>query len=182
MKNKYLALLFLIILVSMSFIYFGKKMIKDGRKSISKIEKVIKKEQEKLNSAKVLNKELQQVSKVIRNSMTKEFSFSAVEVNDFVTQLGDLADRFKIKIEGISPRPSSKEGKIVEQSYSLQIICDYVQLGKFLAELERFEYIMNLNTIDVKPVNARREKFETEGSTRYKVAIELSTFKIIREL
>ena len=171
----------MIILVSMSYIYFGRKMISDGRKKIVNIEKTIKKDQEKLNSAKVLNKELQQVSKVILNSMTKNRTYKAEEVNEFVSKLGDLADRFKIKIEGLSPRPSSKEGKIVEQSYSLQIICDYVQLGKFLAELERFDYIMKLNTLDVKPVHGKRDSAPSVGATRYKVAIELSTFKIIKE-
>ncbi|MEA1973618.1 MAG: type 4a pilus biogenesis protein PilO [Candidatus Cloacimonadota bacterium] len=180
MKNKYLALLFVIILVSMSFIYFGRKMIDDGQKKIVRIEKTIKKDQEKLNSAKVLNKQLQQVSKVIRNSMTKKRSYNAEEVNEFINKLGDLADRFKIKIEGLSPRPSLKEGKIVEQSYSLQIICDYVQLGKFLAELERFDYIMSVNTLDVKTLHGKRDNAKV-GPTRYKVAIELSTFKIIKE-
>lgn len=179
MRNKYLALLFLIILASMSYIYFGRNMIKQGRIKVAKIEKTIKKEQEKLNSAKVLNEQLQEVSRVIRNSMTEEDTYSSDEVNQFITVLGEMADRFRIKVVGVSPRPSSKENKILEQSYAMEIICNYVQLGQFLAEMERLDYIMNLNTLDVKPMATDED--EQTNVTRYKVSIELSTFKIIKE-
>ncbi len=180
MKQKYLALFFVMILTSILFFYFSSNTIAAKIELSEKYDDEIKSKQEKLNSAKVLNEQLSEVSKVITNSMTDTNIYDTEEVNIFVKEIATLADKYKIAIHTISPKVVTSDSKhLVQQQYSFMLNCTYVQLGKFLTELESFDQIIKISSLDVSPISSSKEKELTE--TRYKVAIQLSTFKIIKE-
>ncbi len=180
MKQKYLALLFIIILTAILFFYISSKTIAKKIDLIESYDEEIKKKQEQLNSAKVLNEQLKEVSKVIMNSMTQEKHFSSEEVNDFVKQIANLADRYKIPIHAISPKfVDSGSRSLVEHQYGFMLNCTYVQLGQFLTELESFDQIIKITNLDVSPIST--DKSDSNIETRYRVGIELSTYKIIKE-
>lgn len=183
MKQRYLLLLFVMILSSLSFFYFSTNSVKAKISKINRYDEAIKEEQEKLNSAKVLNKQLKEVSKVIVQSMTTESEFKTDEVNSFVKQLADLSDRYEIPINSINPKViAAEKSYLVEQEYSLSIVCTFVQLGQFLSELESFDHIIKIKTLDVRPVKEKKgTAFDEIIETRYKVSFELSVFKIIKE-
>ncbi len=63
MKRKYLYLLLLIAITAVAFFYFSNDTISAKTRRISAYDRRIKQEQEKLNSAKVLNEQLQLVQK-----------------------------------------------------------------------------------------------------------------------
>ena len=184
MRQKYLILFALMVLIAMMFFYFSSNIINSKIIKIKKLDKKIKVEQEKLNSAKVLNEQLKQVSKVIMNSMTKDKEYRAEEVNEFTKQLADLADKYKIAVHNFIPKViSSVDTKYLEQLYTMELNCDYIQLGKFLADIESFDHIIRVKTIEVRPIGAGRKKVtDISEVTRYKVTLELSTFKIIKEV
>ena len=58
-KQRYLLLLFLMILSTLCFFYFSTNSVKAKIIKIDKYDEAIKEEQEKLNSAKVINDQLQ---------------------------------------------------------------------------------------------------------------------------
>jgi len=150
---------------------------------IDKYDEAIKEEQEKLNSAKVVNDQLKEVSKVIMRSMTNEKEFATEDVNAFVKKLADLADKYKISIESVYPKVvSSEKSYLIEQEYTLTVACTFVQMGQFLSELESFDHIIKVNTLDVRPMKEDvNVKFDEIIETRYKVTFELSIFMIIKE-
>jgi len=133
--------------------------------------------------AKVINDQLQEVSKVIMRSMTNEREFAVDEVNAFIKKLADLSDKYKISIDSIFPKVvSSEKSYLVEQGYTLSVVSTFVQMGKFLSELESFDHIIKINTIDVRPVKEEKSDiFDEVIETRYKVTFELSIFMIIKE-
>ncbi len=182
-KQRYLLLLFVMILSTICFFYFSTNSIKTKIEKIDKYDEAIKVEQEKLNSAKVINDQLQEVSKVIMRSMTNEKEFAIEDVNAFVRQLANLADKYKISIDSLSPKVvSSDKSYLVEQEYSLSVVCTFIQMGQFLSELESFDHIIKLNTLDVRPVKEdKTQTFDEIIDTRYKVTFELSVFMIIKE-
>lgn len=182
-KQRYLLLLFVMILSTICFFYFSTNSIKTKIEKIDKYDEAIKVEQEKLNSAKVINDQLQEVSKVIMLSMTTEKEFAIEDVNAFVRQLASLADKYKISIDSLSPKVvSSDKSYLVEQEYSLSVVCTFIQMGQFLSELESFDHIIKLNTLDVRPVKEdKTQTFDEIIDTRYKVTFELSVFMIIKE-
>ena len=67
-KQKYLILLCAMVLIALCFFYFTSNMISEKQDKIKRYDRRIKVEQEKLNSAKVLNEQLQHVSLVIKNT------------------------------------------------------------------------------------------------------------------
>ena len=183
-KQRYLLLLFVMILSTICFFYFSTNSVKAKIVKIDKYDEAIKEEQEKLNSAKVINDQLQEVSKVIMLSMTNEKEFAIEDVNAFVRQLASLADKYKISIDSLSPKVvSSDKSYLVEQEYTLSVVCTFIQMGQFLSELESFDYIIKLNTLDVRPVKEdKTQTFDEIIDTRYKVTFELSVFMIIKEI
>jgi len=181
MKNKYLILMFIMILSSASYVFWNVNMVNTHLSKMRKVDKDIKEEQQKLNSAQVLNEELKEVSKVILNSITKEKSYDTTEVNAFVKKLADLADKNQILINSISPKPVSNATHLIEQTYTLELNCEYLQLGRFLTELESFDNIMKVKTLDVKPTGDNKDQDPTVA-TRYRITLELSTFKILKEV
>ncbi|MCK4312562.1 MAG: type 4a pilus biogenesis protein PilO [Candidatus Cloacimonetes bacterium] len=185
MREKYLILFCVIILTALCFFYFSTINIKANSKKIVAYDKRIKIEQEKLNSAKVLNEQLQEVSKVIVQSMTKEAEFTPDEVNSFIKKIADLADRYKIAVHSIFPKVISTTRKnLIEQQYTLILNCTFIQMGQFLSELESFDHIINIKTLDVSPLRKDKKKGinDVEDVALYKITLELSTFKIIKEV
>lgn len=183
MRNRYLALFCVVVLVGILFFYFSSTTITGKISKINRLDKRIKVQQEKLNSAKVLNEQLQEVSKVIKNSISEEDQFTPEESNSFIKELADLADRYKIAVHSMTPKSiSSVSRKYAEQLYTLELNCTFIQLGQFLSDLEGFDYILNVKTLDVRPLgDDKNTVYEDELVTHYKVTLELSTYKIVKE-
>ncbi len=181
MKQKYLIFLLIIIVGSFFILSTTGMMVKKQIKSINKIDKKIKLNQEKLNSAKVLNQELSQVSKIIANTLTANKELSVTEANQFVKELADVCDRYRISVLSLFPRISYSSNKVLEQQFTIEIECTYVQLGQFLTSLEAYDYILKVNMLDIKPVSGNKEIQKLDGETLYRVTIEVSIFKIVKE-
>jgi archaellum biogenesis ATPase FlaH len=172
------------ILSIICFYYFSSTTIDKKIKKIDAYDKEIKIQQDKLNSAKVLNEQLQQVSKVILNTMTTDKLIEPDEVNNFVKTLATLADQYKIGVTSMSPKTVSTSAKyLLEQQYTLILNCTFVQMGQFLSKLESFDNITKIKLFDVSPISTDKKEGEVEiqEETRYQVTIELSVFKIIKE-
>lgn len=181
MKQKYLILLLTVVLISFGIFSFSGMMIKKEIKRINKIDKKIKINQEKLNSAKILNQELSQVSKIIVNTLTDQKELSISEANLFIKELADLCNRFRISIVGMYPKVSYEKNKVLEQQFTVEIECTYVQLGQFLTSLEAYDYILKVNSLDVRPISGNKDLQKLNGETLYRMSIELSIFKIVKE-
>lgn len=183
MKQRYLLLLCLMILSMLSFYYFSGQGINNKIRNIKKYDNTIKKEQDKLNSAKVLNEQLQEVSKVILSSMSETKQFTPEETNEFIKKLATLADEYKIAVNSIFPKVIDTPSKnLIEQQYTMILNCTFIQMGQFLSKLESFDNIIKIKTLDVSPIKIdRKGSNEIDPVTRYQVTIELSTFKIVKE-
>jgi Tfp pilus assembly protein PilO len=184
MRQQYLILLAVMIVISILFFHYSSVIITQKINNIDKYDKRIKIEQEKLNSAKVLNEQLRDVSRVIIGSISSERKFDADEIGLFTKSLYDMAEKYKFAVHSYSHKDiSSLSGSFVEHLYSMELNCTFVQLGKFLTELEALDQIIKIKTLDVVP-NASKGNKEVllDGQeTRYKVTIELSTIKIVKE-
>ncbi|MDP8209843.1 MAG: hypothetical protein RAO94_09000 [Candidatus Stygibacter australis] len=184
MRQHYLILLAIMIMVSILFFHFSSQIIADKIGRIDKYDERIKVEQEKLNSAKVLNEQLRQVSRVIMGSITTDKKFDADEIGTFTKQLYDIAEKYKFPIVSYSHKDiSALGGRSLEHLYTMELNCTFVQLGKFLTDMEALDSIIKIKTLDVTPYQARgkSEMMDVGADTRYKITIELSTFKIIKE-
>jgi Tfp pilus assembly protein PilO len=183
MKNKYLILFAVIVIVSLLFFHISSTEIDSKIVKIDKYDKRIKQEQERLNSAKVLNEQLKGVSQVILNSMTDKKTIGSKEVNMFVNKLADLADKYHISIQSLLPKSIKLDNKfLAEELYSIEFTCTYIQLGEFLSDLEAFNYMTKVKTLEVQPITVNTSGSKNENlETRYQVVLEISVYKIIKE-
>ncbi|MBC8385273.1 MAG: hypothetical protein H8E57_07120 [Candidatus Cloacimonetes bacterium] len=184
MKQKYLILFAIMVISTMLFFYLSSQSIRTKAILVGAYDIKIKEEQEKLNSAKVLNEQLKQVSQVIMNSMTNEKTYNPEETNKFSKKLADLADKYKIALHSFFPKIIATGGtNLLEQQYTMELVCTYVQLGQLLTDLEGYNYIINIKTLEVKPAKSDKQNIETDEDliTRYKVTLEVSTYKIVKE-
>jgi Tfp pilus assembly protein PilO len=180
-RQKYLILLLVMAIIGAGFFYLSSSTIEKRVSKIEAYDKAIKKNQAKLNSAKVLNEQLKEVSKVILNSMTSERNFSSDEVNELIKKLADVADKHKISVHGMIPQPGdSFQSKYIEQKITMDINCTYVQLGKFLTDMERMDNIVHVRTLDVRPEDNKSDTASADA-TRYRVILELSVYKVKKE-
>lgn len=190
MKQRYLIFALAMVLVAVLFFLISGSLIGSKISKVDELDRKIKIAQEKLNSAKVLDQELSQFAIIIDNSLTSEKTFAPQEINAFVKNLADLADRNKIGVLAIYPKEIQSKVNVVEQQYIMELNTTYVQLGQFLGNLEAIDNIVKINTLDVMPLtDAETSKKKNEAVVskgprvaRYKVSLELSVFKVQKEV
>lgn len=189
MKQHYFILTLAIILIAVAFFMVSGSMISKKITDVKQLDKSIKIAQEKLNSARIMDQQLSQFSRIIDNSLTKQKSFSPGEVNSFIKSLADLADQNKIAVLAIYPKEIQSGLHLVEQQYIMEVNTTYVELGQFLSNLEALDNIVKINTLDVTPLSdadsgrkqTGEQKVTTKKIARYKVALELSVLKVQKE-
>ena len=182
MRNKYILLMLLMILTAVLFFVTGTTMIAKNLDRIERIDREIRRTQEQLNSAKVLTDELQEVARVIENTLTNNRELSNSEANEFARELAELANNYMIAVHSLYPKVSFAQGRTLEQQFAMDLECTYVQMGQFLASLERYDYILKINTLEVRPQSEKFRETETgEREVLYRVVLDLSIFKIVKE-
>ncbi|MDP8232234.1 MAG: type 4a pilus biogenesis protein PilO [Candidatus Zophobacter franzmannii] len=182
MRQRYLIFLIVIVLFTVGFFTLGSSMLTDELIEVKRVDKKIKVAQEKLNSAKIMNEQLSEFSRIIQNSLTKSKKFSSIETNTFVKNLAQLADKYKISVISMLPKDVFSSANLVEQQYTMELNCTYVQMGKFLSQLESLDQIIKINHLEVKPIyNISTQQIEGKA-TMYTVTIELSVFKVLKEV
>jgi Tfp pilus assembly protein PilO len=190
MKQKYLIFSVIMLIIAVVFFVISGSLIGKKMSKIESLDKQIKSAQEKLNSAKILDQQLSQFALIIDNSLTREKIFSPVEINAFVKNLADLADQNHIGVLAIYPKEIQSSLNLVEQQYIMELNTTYVQLGQFLSNLEALDNIVKINTLDVMPLTEAESSRQSKTKdivaaapriARYKVALELSVFKVQRE-
>jgi len=181
MKVKYSILTCVAILIAILFFIITGSQLNKYKLLLRRVDQSIRTAQEQLNSAKVLNEDLKEVSSVIENSLTDQRELSNAEANDFVRELADFAYDNQIAVHALTPRAFFADNRILEQQFAVELECTYIQLGQFLANIERYDYIIKVNTLDVRPQSERFLEVGTERRTLYRVIIDLSIFKIVRE-
>lgn len=180
-KIKYIILLFVIVLVSILFVVTTRVMILSKITDINRQDRQIKNTQEKVNNAKVLSQDLSEVSSVIVNTITPERELSNLEANEFVTELTGFAKSLEIAVHSISPRPALTQNRIIEQQFSIELECTYVQLGRYIARIESYDYLIRINTLDVRPQSNRFREINGVKHTLYRIVLDLSILKIVKE-
>jgi len=181
MRLKYILLIIVALLVAILFFVISSSILRGTISEINRVDRRIRSAQEQLNSAKVLNEDLKEVSSVIENSLTEARELSIDEANDFIRELADFAYEHQIAVHALTPRAFFAQNRILEQQFAVELECTYVQLGQYLANIERYDYIIKVNTLDVRPQSDRFLERNGVRTTLYRVVIDLSILKIVRE-
>ncbi|HNV61710.1 MAG: type 4a pilus biogenesis protein PilO [Candidatus Cloacimonadota bacterium] len=182
MRERYLIFILCILLITILFFMFTINSVTAKQHKIKELDRKIKTAQEKLNSARIMDQQLSQFSRIIDNSLTREASFSFDEINAFKTTIGRLADQRTITINKLSDSNKFSLPGLVETTYNLELEATYVQIGQFISDLESMDNIIKIQALDISPLAVSdKEVTAPNAPNRYRVTLELSVFKVKRE-
>ncbi len=182
MKERYLVLILLMVLITVLIFSASVSNIQNGIKKAKEYDNQIKIAQEKLNSARIMNEQLSQFSLIIDNSLSKSGTFTVEEINSFKQRIGELAHERKIAINKLSDSNKFSLPGLIETTYNLELEGSFVQMGQFLSDLEALDNIIKIHYIDITPA-ATHDNVKTEdvAVSKYRIMIELSIFKVKKE-
>ncbi|MDD4309476.1 MAG: type 4a pilus biogenesis protein PilO [Candidatus Cloacimonetes bacterium] len=183
MRDKYLIIVLLIILVGVAFFMLAATSVSHTKDKIKQLDSQIKTAQEQLNSARIMDQQLERFAMIIDNSLTKTATFSFDEVNDFKTKIGQLADQRNITINKLSDSNKFSLPGLIESTYNLELEATYVQLGAFISDLEALDNILKIHALDISPTQVSDKEVRAAGApNRYRMTLELSIFKVKKEV
>lgn len=183
MREKYLVLILVMVAAVAGFYFLSSENLKKNLREIRDIDEQIKVSQEKLNSARIMDQELSQFSLIIENSLTKTPKFSFDEINDFKTKIGEMAHQRQISINKMSDTNKFSLPNMIESTYNLELEATYVQIGQFISDLEAQDNIIKIQALDIAPAQVSEKDIKTANqASRYRVTLELSVFKVKKEV
>ena len=171
------------VLVAVGFFTLSANSLDKHLKEIRQVDEKIKVSQEKLNSARIMDQELSQFALIIDNSLTKTSKFTFDEINDFKTKIGEMAHQRQISINKMSDTNKFSLPNLIETTYNLELEASYVQIGQFISDLEAQDNIIKIHALDISPAQVvDKDVKKVDSASRYKVTIELSVFKVKKEV
>jgi len=180
MREKYIVFILVMVLITIGFFMLSASTLKSNLTQIDRYDARIKNTQEKLNSARIMDEQLSQFSLIIDNSLTRSQNFTFDEINDFKTKIGQMAHNNRITINKLSDANKFSLPGLIETTYNMELEATFVQVGRFISDLEALDHIIKIHYIDISPSQISDKNVPTEAGaeSRYKVNLELSIFKV----
>jgi len=185
MREKYLVFILLMILISAGLFFLIANTVTKKVEQIEMIDRKIKTAQEKLNSARILEEELSQFALIIDNSLTKSGKFTFDEINAFKKTIGEMAHNRSITLNKLSDTNKFAIPNLIETTYNIELEATFVQVGQFISDLEAIDNIIKIHLLDITPsqvMDKDKALQAANAASKYRVAIELSVFKVKKEV
>lgn len=183
MRERYLILILLMLGLTVAFVMLTSESLRKNMDQIHRMDEQIKTSQEKLNSARIMDQELSQFAMIIDNSLSTEGKFSFDEINTLKTQIGQMAHERQISINKLSDTSKWSLPNLIENTFNLEVEATYNQIGQFIADLESQDNIIKIQNLDITPAQVKdQEEIKANAESRYRVLLELSIFKVKKEV
>ncbi|MBW6514289.1 MAG: type 4a pilus biogenesis protein PilO [Candidatus Syntrophosphaera sp.] len=182
MKEKYLILILVMILITVLFFWIASNSITKNVAEINKYDRNIKSTLEKLNSALIMDEQLREFSQIIDNSLTTGSNFTIDELNEFQKEIEKIRDDNKLKLIKISDSNKFAEAGMIETTYNLELQGTFQQMGQFISAIEALNHIIKIQYLDISPTQASdRNVTDPNAPNQYRITMELSIFKVKKE-
>lgn len=182
MRERYLILIIIMLGASVAFYMLTADTLAKNLSRIESIDQEIKVNQEKLNSARIMDQELSQFAMIINNSLTQNRQFSIDEINEFKTIIGKMAHERNISINKLSDTSKWSLPNLIENTFNMELEATYVQIGQFISDLESQDNIIKIQSLDISPAQVSdKEEVSADTPSRYRVLLEISIFKVKKE-
>jgi Tfp pilus assembly protein PilO len=183
MKERYLILILIMLGAAVAFYMLSAESLESNIAQINNLDNQIKVSQEKLNSARILDQELSQFAMIIDNSLSTSRQFSIDEINEIKVSIGKMAHERQISINKLSDTSKWSLPNLIENTFNLELEATYVQIGQFISDLESQDNIIKVQSLDISPAqSSNQNEASPNAPSRYRVLLELSIFKVRREV
>lgn len=144
----------------------------------------IKALQERLISAQITSRNLEQVQGLIR----KNLAFSAQDTMaqgaslNFLMDLHRVLDNQRITVVALEPRPVRRKGRFIETPYDLEILCDYAQFSNLADKMEKSPRLISIAEFEM---DNSLEAYFADGSParsgQCRVKMQITTLTLVRK-
>jgi Tfp pilus assembly protein PilO len=194
MKKNLILSAFLLLFVLAFWIYY-KNVIEPQPAKIVELQDKIGEKKRQLLSAQVISRNLQYVNDLIQYNLVEDLSDSLAEAASipFLKYLTSLMDDLGVILISMKPLELMKYDqttlkKLIDQDYieipySMTVLSNYSQLGRFLEELEKNPRLINVTRIQMaNPIDISTYEGEILGRPdQHKIDLEIQTLTILKE-
>lgn len=183
MKKNFYLLLMVVFFGLGSYLYFTFVYAEQPRK-INRLKNEIKVLNEKLISAQILARELDQVAKLIEQNLALSARDSLAEDASmpFLNFITSEMDLLGIKMLMLNPGHKVNMKEYIKSPYDMTILCTYEELGQFINRLEKSERLVTVESFEID--NAIRKikasKGKNQSADEHEVNLSISTLTLIK--
>jgi Tfp pilus assembly protein PilO len=151
-------------------------------KRIRALNKEIKALEERLISAQITSRNLDQVQKLIHRNLaiSDQDDMAQCASLNFLMDLHRVLDNLRITVVSLEPKPVRSVGRFVETPYDLEILCDYKRLCELAAKMEKSPRLISITRFDVdnamEDFVSRNEDGSGQGLCRVRMQITTLTW------
>ncbi|HKP96842.1 MAG TPA: type 4a pilus biogenesis protein PilO [Fibrobacteria bacterium] len=118
---------------------------------IKSLHKEIKGLEERLISAQITSRNLDQVQKLIHRNLaiSDQDDLAQGASLNFLMDLHRVLDNLRITVVSLEPKPVQSAGRFVETPYDLEILCDYRRLCELAAKMEKSPRLISITRFEV---------------------------------
>ena len=151
---------------------------------IKLLHKQIKELQERLISAQITSRNLDQVQGLIQKNLAYSSSDTLAQGGslNFLMDLHRVLDNLRITVIALQPRPVRKAGRFIETPYDLEVLCDYRQFAALAEKMEKSPRLISISSFEMD--NAL-ENYFADGSPgtagRCRIRMQITTLTLVRK-
>ena len=181
-KNLYMLIMVLVFGLS-AYFYYSFVYVEQPRK-IRRLKTEIEALNEKLISAQILARELDQVAKLIEKNLALSARDSLAEDASipFLIDVTNILEELDIKLIKLKPGNRVNMRDYLKSPYDLRIECTYEQMGKLINRLEKSERLVTVEGFDID--NAIRKIKDARNKDRnpdnHDIDLMISTLTLIK--
>ena len=151
---------------------------------IKLMHKQIKELQERLISAQITSRNLDQVQSLIQKNLAYSSNDTLAQGGslNFLMDLHRVLDNLRITVVALQPRPVRKAGRFVETPYDLEVVCDYKQFAALAEKMEKSPRLISISAFEMD--NALEDYFADGApgtSGRCRIRMQISTLTLVRK-
>jgi Tfp pilus assembly protein PilO len=151
---------------------------------IKVLHREIKTLQERLISAQITSRELDQVQSLIQKNLAYSTHDTLAQGGslNFLMDLHRVLDNLRITVVALEPRPIRKAGRFIETPYDLEILCDYRQFADLAEKMEKSPRLISISGFEM---DNSLENYFAEGAPagagRCRIRMQITTLTLVRK-
>ncbi len=138
---------------------------------------------EKLISAQILSRKLDQVAKLIERNLALSLKDSLAEDASmpFMNYITGILDEMEIKLIKLNPGRKINMRDYMKSPYELNIECAYEDLGDFINKLEKSERLITVEGFEIdNAIRKIRDRKPGDKANTHRIVINISTLTLIK--
>jgi Tfp pilus assembly protein PilO len=152
---------------------------------IKLLHKEIKGLQERLISAQITSRNLDEVQKLIHRNLAMSSSDDMAQGAslNFLMDLHRVLDNLRITVVALEPKAVKTKGDFIETPYDLEIVCDFRRFCQLAAKMEKSARLISITHFEIENsledyLSTTASSFRSEGQCR--VRMQITTLTLIR--